>query len=95
MSIEEKTKIEEALSNAQIPELYINGYTIASSASDIVVILLRNGRPVQTLNVSFTLAKTLAIGLNDVVQNIEKKANMDIKTTHDIAKVLEESDNGN
>lgn len=95
MSTDENTQILNTLSNEQVPELYANGYNISSSASDIVLVLLRNGRTVQTINISFTLAKTLAIGLNDVVQHIEKKANMDIKTTHDIAKSLEESNNDN
>ena len=87
----ENDLLKKSLSG-DLPQTYANGFQVVAGQSDVIVILQRNGKDVEVINLSFTVAKTLAQGLNKIVQLIESKTGMDIKTTHDIAKSLEETD---
>ena len=68
--------------------LYVNGFTVSYGNSDVVLKCLRNGEHILTMNMSFTLAKTLSQILGTTVQNVESVTGMDIKTTRDIDEAL-------
>lgn len=68
--------------------IYANGFTLGHSNADAVLRLLLNGKPTVDVNMSFTLAKTLAELLGQLVRNLEKQANMDIKTTRQIDEAV-------
>lgn len=87
MTDKTQTNINDVLAS-DIPETYINGFQIAAGQADIILILQRNGKNVETINLSFTIAKTLAQGLSEVVQKFETETGMNIKTTKDIAEHL-------
>lgn len=82
-----------------VPEIYANGFAVGLSGADGSVILERNGSPVAILNVSYTLAKTLALALGTAVSNFEQNTGQQLLTTHDVdrlfrKKVDEEKDDG-
>jgi hypothetical protein len=66
--------------------LYFNGFAIAVGAGDIVLTLLRNGVPTQTLNASFTVSKTLGAAIVASIQKLEEVTNHEIMTVQDVTE---------
>ena len=87
-----KTLITD-ITSAGTPEIYANGFSLGAGNADIVIVLQRNGKSVQTLNISFTLAKTLVNVLSDTIQLVEKNTGMNIKTTFQIDSSMGENKN--
>lgn len=72
-----------------IPHLYFNGFSLTLGAGDVVMVLLRQGRQVGVLNMSYTMAKTLAEKMGHLVELLEKRTGQKIMTTDFIAEKLE------
>jgi hypothetical protein len=70
--------------DADIPEIYFNGFVSGVGSGDLLLILQRDGKPVARLNTSFTLAKTLAIKLTGLIHNLEGSTGTKIMTTDDV-----------
>tara|TARA_R110002110_G_scaffold415781_1_gene655650 strand:- start:1909 stop:2202 length:294 start_codon:yes stop_codon:yes gene_type:complete len=84
----EQGSTEKSL-NTEALEIYSNGFEIAHTNSDVVIILKRNQVVVANLNISFTLAKTLAGMLGGLVSSIEEAAGITINTTKEFDKAFE------
>lgn len=80
----------EAANRAEIPHLYFSGFMCSLSNADVILVGERAGVPVATVNLSFTIAKTLAASLANVVSTLEEKMGREIMTTHDIDKRMSE-----
>jgi hypothetical protein len=87
-----RERLTAALEADDVPKLYVNGFVNSLSTGDITTLLERNGKPVAILNISFTVAKTLSIALGNIVAQIEERAGRSMLTTHELAKLLEDSD---
>jgi len=79
--------------NSDVPQTYANGFQISFGSADVALLLQRNGQNVEILNLSFTVAKSLAEILSKVVQDIESTTGMNIKTTHELTRALESARN--
>lgn len=73
------------------PEVYVNGFTQAVGLADIVILFERNGFPVSVTNMSYTTAKTLALGLNELIGQLEAHTQRDMLTTMDVAKMFQDA----
>lgn len=84
----------EALSRDDVPKIYANGFSMGLTNSDIVVVFQRFGpNPVAVLNLSYTLAKTLAQRLGRLVSEFESQvAHQDILTTDRIDEAMKRSE---
>jgi hypothetical protein len=91
-SIEERQQRMKASFDSDVPRLYFSGFVCALGSGDVVIILERNGKPEAVLNTSFSVAKTLALRLADLVKNLEAKTGNTIMTTDDIQKGLQKKD---
>lgn len=80
--------INFAVNTPDIPHLYANGFINAMGNGDTVLILQQNGKPIATLNLSFTLTKTLAQKLEQIIGKLEKDTKNIIMTTDDIGEAL-------
>ncbi|MFZ2030083.1 MAG: hypothetical protein WAU68_07240 [Vitreimonas sp.] len=69
---------------AGVPQIYFNGFASGLGNGDVSCVLQRNGEPAAIINMSFTLAKTLAVSLGAIISHIEERAGRDIMTTQDI-----------
>ena len=76
--------IEEAIKNPEIPNFYANAFVLASGTGDITLFFQRNGVPVATLNLSYTVAKTLALLLGNSITDLERTSGNAIMTTHEV-----------
>lgn len=85
---ETRQLLEKAINDPDIPHIYSNGFINAMGNGDILVLLQRNGRIEGTLNISFTIAKTLSLKLSQMIKDIEQKSGNVIMTTGDIDDVV-------
>ena len=69
-----------------IARIYVNGFTIAQSYSDVALVAQTNGSPSAIINMSFTTAKSLAVELTQLVQRFETMTKHEIMTISDVAQ---------
>lgn len=81
-------QLQAALS-APIGRLYANGFVVAQTASDLMVLLLSNGAPSAFLNLSYISARTLIEELSKAVGDFEKATGQKIPTIGEVAQNLE------
>ena len=79
----EADALKVALQREDVPKIYANGFSVGLSNADVIVILQRFGQnPVAVVNLSYTLAKTLAQRLGRLVSEFERvNGEQDILTT--------------
>lgn len=83
----------EAGVNADIPNIYFNGFANTIGSGDVLIVLENNGKPVATLNTSFTVAKTLVAKLNATLQHLETVTKNKIMTTDVVQGALSSQKN--
>lgn len=84
----------EAQVGADAPQIYFNGFTTSIGMGDVLLELDRNGKSVVVLNMSYTLAKTLAQSLSQLLATLEEKTGNSIMTTAEIAESMMKDENG-
>ncbi|WP_143741793.1 hypothetical protein [Thiorhodovibrio frisius] len=82
----------EAALEANVPEIYFNGFTASIGVGDMILAIDRNGQPAAVLNISYTVAKTLAQSLSSLLATLEEKTGNSIMTTEEIAEPLMQDD---
>lgn len=71
-----------------VPTFYFNGFELGLSNADVIANLtLANGQ-VATVFMSYTTAKSFAVGLTNLVDQLEKVTERKIMTTNDVAEGL-------
>jgi hypothetical protein len=78
--------------SANVQELYINGFSIGLGVGDVFVIMERNGSPSAILNMSYTVAKTLAAALGNTIAQLEEKSGREMLTTNDLERIFLKTD---
>lgn len=73
--------IAAAITSEDIPHVYANGFAAFQSNADMGVVFQRNGKPDLVINISFTLAKTLAEKLSQMIMEFEDTTKTLIMTT--------------
>jgi len=84
-------QINEAIKDPNVPKIYSNGFLNAAGQGDTLILLLQNGKPVAVLNLSYTVAKTLALKLGQLIKNTEASAGTTILTTEDFLDGFQKS----
>jgi hypothetical protein len=74
--------------DAGVPQIYFNGFVSTMSSGDVLTVLERNGKPVVVLNMSYTVAKTLALSLGQLISQFEFGVERTMLTTHDVENAL-------
>jgi len=74
----------------EVPGLYFNGFQIGLTNADVTGVLLLNGQPQTVVNMSYTTAKSLAVGLTNIVQQLENVTKRPIMTTKDVEAGMNE-----
>ena len=72
-------------------KLYANGFIVARTASDIVVVLLHNGIHIGVLNLSYISARTLSEELANGVVHFEKAMEQNVPSINDVSKKYNEN----
>lgn len=77
--------VEEAMSDPNIPKLYVNGFINGLTQADVVILLQRNGQGIGILNMSFTVAKTFAQKVAKSIGVLEARTKTTIMTMEETA----------
>ena len=85
-------RIRRAIESEEVPTIYFNAFVSATAPADVTVVLEQNGRPVAALNMSYTIAKTLAESLAGGVREFERRTDTVVLTTHSVADKLGEAE---
>ena len=91
MSISEQVPVyeqqtQEGLALPDEKHFYFNGYTILITGVDVNLVLRKNDKPIAFINTPHSVAKTLAIALNQLLDNFEKKTGRPIPTLEELEK---------
>ena len=84
-------KILECYKNPDVPKFYANGFQMTIGTGDVTILLEKGEQPEVLLNISYTLAKTLAEKLTGLIKLIEQRSNQSIMTTDDMYQLIKES----
>ena len=71
-------------------KIYFNGYTIAMTPTDVVLVLLSNNQAVITLNTPLTIAKTLSKVIDALIKDYETRTGQKVLTLDEISTSLGE-----
>lgn len=80
--------LQAAVADTSIPRTYANGFALGLTNADITIVLQRNGQPVTVLNLSYTLAKTLAQRVGRLVAELEERIGNPLVTTEKIDELF-------
>jgi len=75
-----------------VAQLYANSFVIGMSNSDLFVVFQRFGKPVGVVNLSYTLAKTLAQRVGGLISEFEQSIDQNILTTDRIDEAMQPKD---
>ena len=96
----EENKSEEMVANVKsiladkdIPNFYTNGFAVTLGLGDLICVLQRNEQPVAVMNISYTVAKTLALTLTRVIHDLEKKTKHEFMTIQNVREGLKSFQN--
>ncbi len=71
--------------------VYFNGVGVGIGLSDVLITLTYNNVPFLALNASFSIAKTLAVGLTKAVANFELSTGQKVLSFEEILEQLQKS----
>lgn len=83
--------LRDAVSNRDIPHLYINGFTLGAGNADMTIVLKNENDAATVVKMSYTVAKTLAKKLGGMVAAFEDSVGTTILTTDDVDRKAKES----
>lgn len=72
--------VRDETDQTSVPSVYCNGFEFAISLSDVCVVTHLNGKREQRLHMSFTTAKALMLGMQQLVAHIEQASGHEIPT---------------
>jgi hypothetical protein len=85
-----EAKLFAAALTSPIPRIYVNGFLLGQSFSDVTIVCQANGASSAILNMSFTTAKSIAFELSRIISSFEQKTNHTIMTIQDIKTKMEQ-----
>jgi len=85
----EKDDADDDLPLPAHKQIYANGFYTAVSTVDLVIGLTRNGQNTAELNISFSLAKTLAYSLLGIIEDYEEKLGVEFPTLDKIFELFD------
>lgn len=86
-------RLNEALKDPQVQRIYANGFINALGIGDVMILLQNSKKPIAVLNLSYTVAKTLAIKLGALISQLEDSTGNTIMTTDDIDRSMSKGGN--
>ena len=89
---DELRDIAGLMEKEEIPMYYINSAAVGLSLSDITIVGMIDGKPTCRINLSFTMAKTIAQTLTEVVGNVESLMKQRIFTIDDMSEATASSE---
>ena len=80
----EEEVFRKVVNDPTIPRFYANQSYNVNTGRDLSILLLNNNVPVAVLNLSFNMAKTLALQIGELIRDFEDTTNTQILTILEI-----------
>ena len=80
--------IQQAFDDPDVAKLYANAFECALGVGDVAVLLKNADKTVAVVNMSHTVAKTLATRLHELIRFLETKSGTPVMTTPEVEKAL-------
>lgn len=80
--------LTRALQDTTIPDIHFNSFVNGVGQGDVIILLLRHGRPVAKLAASYTVIKTFTELLGQLIVNLEHSTGNTIMTSQEIENAL-------
>lgn len=74
-------RIQRGVNNPLVPKIYFNSFVNLVGTCDTVLVFEMNGSPTAVANMSYTMTKTLAERLTQMVKELEEVTGRKIMTT--------------
>jgi hypothetical protein len=87
-----ETLLQEGLNLPEEKQIYFNGFVVSLSPTDAIIVLQKNNKPIASLNVSHSLAKTLVGQLGGIIENFERETNIKIPTLEQVAEAIQNAE---
>ncbi len=75
-----------------LPQLYANSFTVHLGTGDMLIVMRRNGQQIGTLQVSYTVGKSLAEVISGLIKHLEERTGNEIMTSRFIEGKMKEGD---
>lgn len=82
--------LRKATEDPSLPRIYANGFSAGLGNADVVLVLQLQGKPIAVLNISYTLAKTLAQKIGGIVASFEQSIGQELVTTDKVDQKMKE-----
>jgi len=69
----DQVDVTALMKDPQVVKLYVNGFNVGTSLSDVFMVTSSGATPVAVIQMSFTTAKTLMQVLNQIINDFEEK----------------------
>jgi hypothetical protein len=86
--------VQAATETDNLPQYYVNSFTVTLGTGDVLIVMKRNGRPLASMQVSYTVAKSLIEVLNGLIARLENRTGNTIMTSKFIEQKMQESEDG-
>ncbi|MFV1980885.1 MAG: hypothetical protein ACC655_07010 [Rhodothermia bacterium] len=86
--------LDATLKSDSVDRVYANGFAVVQSNADNTLVLLKNGRPVLMVDMSFNTAKSLVQKLGAVIVQLEKITDTRVLSTDDISAAMQKHAKG-
>ncbi|MBF0516073.1 MAG: hypothetical protein HQK97_02990 [Nitrospirae bacterium] len=80
--------LRKALESEDIPKIYFNNPVFFLNPGDISMLMQRDSSSVAVINMSLTVAKTVAAHLGSIIAEVEEKSGNKIMTLNDSMSAL-------
>lgn len=78
-----------AIHDENLPRFYANGFLFGVGNGDLTVVFQRNGNSEMVVNLSLNIAKSLAIKIGNVINDIENGSKSNILISEEIDAALQ------
>jgi hypothetical protein len=84
--------IRRALETSDLPQFYANSFTVTLGTGDVLIVMKRNQKQIGMVQISYTVAKSLAEALGDLIKRLEERTGNTIMTSKFIEQKMQEDD---
>jgi len=84
--------VGRALEPNNLPQFYVNSFTVTLGIGDVLIVMKRNGVAVASMQVSYTVAKSLVEVIGSLIKVLEDRTGNSIMTSKFIEKMMQEGE---
>lgn len=81
-------ELDKAIANPDVPKIYANGFVNAIGTGDVAILFKNGNSPAAVVNLSYTVAKSLAAKIGYLIAQLEEGTGNTIMISDEINKAM-------